>query len=175
MAKVSFKNLGLKVNQDVTIMEFNGQQIEVKQYLPVADKLEFIGRVVSFMANDDNNFDNPLKREVYFNLELLYTYTNINFTDKLKEDHTKLFDMLNCSGLLGQVIACIPSDEYQNLVVATYNTIQAYYQYRSSALGIMDSISADYTNISMEGEELNRKFADPNTLGLVKDIVTKLG
>ena len=39
MAKVSFTKLGLKLNQDVNNVEYNGQNIEIKQYLPVNDKL----------------------------------------------------------------------------------------------------------------------------------------
>ena len=39
MAKVSLTKLGLKVNQDAKSIEFNEQIIEVKQYLPINEKL----------------------------------------------------------------------------------------------------------------------------------------
>ena len=39
MAKVSLTKLGLKVNQDIQIIDFNEQDIEIKQYLPVNEKL----------------------------------------------------------------------------------------------------------------------------------------
>ena len=42
MAKVSLTKLGLKVNQDIKTIEFNEQIIEVKQYLPINNKLELI-------------------------------------------------------------------------------------------------------------------------------------
>ena len=35
MAKVSFTKLGLSKNQEVKIVEYNEQNIEVKQYLPI--------------------------------------------------------------------------------------------------------------------------------------------
>ena len=47
MAKVSFTKLGLKINQDVVYLDFNEQSIEIKQYLPVNDKLELISNVVN--------------------------------------------------------------------------------------------------------------------------------
>jgi hypothetical protein len=81
MAKVSLTKLGLKVNQDIKNIEFNEQIIEVKQYLPVNDKLELISNVIN-SAHDENNFSNPVKVSVFTTLEIMYAYTNINFTDK---------------------------------------------------------------------------------------------
>ena len=85
MAKVSLTKLGLKVNQDVKNIEFNEQIVEVKQYLPVNDKLELISNVIN-SAHDENNFSNPIKVSVFTTLEIMYAYTNVNFTDKQKED-----------------------------------------------------------------------------------------
>ena len=42
MAKVSFTKLGLKKNEEVGILHINEQDIEVKQYLPINEKLELI-------------------------------------------------------------------------------------------------------------------------------------
>ena len=42
MAKLAFTKLSLSKNQEVKIVEFNSQDIEVKQYLPVNDKFEVI-------------------------------------------------------------------------------------------------------------------------------------
>jgi hypothetical protein len=46
MAKIGFTKLGLKQNNEIQIVEFNGQNIEVKQYLPVDEKLELITNVL---------------------------------------------------------------------------------------------------------------------------------
>ena len=48
MAKVAFTKLGLKLNKDnVKTITFNDQEIEIKQYLPVNDKLALISRVIN--------------------------------------------------------------------------------------------------------------------------------
>jgi hypothetical protein len=39
MAKVAFNKLGLKMNQETKNIVFNGQSIEIKQYLPINEKL----------------------------------------------------------------------------------------------------------------------------------------
>ena len=37
MAKVSYANLKLKLNPSINVMDFNGQEFDVVQYLPVED------------------------------------------------------------------------------------------------------------------------------------------
>ena len=174
MAKVSFTKLGLKTNQDIKTIEFNGQIIEVKQYLPVNDKLILIGDVINNSA-DNNNFANPIKLSVYTNLMVLQYYTNINFTDKQKEDAPKLYDITFSSGLMDQVITAIPEKEYQDIVEGVNRTAGAVYAYQNSILGILENISQDYSNLDLDATALQQKIADPNNMALLKDIITKLG
>ena len=42
MAKVSFSKLGLSKNNTIKNFEYNGQNIEVKQYLPINDKATLV-------------------------------------------------------------------------------------------------------------------------------------
>lgn len=174
MAKVSFKNLGLKVDQGVKVITFNEQEIEVKQYLPVNDKLHIIENVINKLLGEENNFINPVKMKVYLALEVLYNYTNINFTDKQKEDEAKLYDMVVSSGLLNMVVDNILG-EYNDLSCGVYDTVSEIYKYNNSAMGIMEQISQNYSNLNIEASELQKKIADPNNLTLLKDIIEKLG
>jgi hypothetical protein len=47
MAKISFSKLGLKLNQEIKTVEYNGQNIEIKQYLPIQNKLQLISSVIN--------------------------------------------------------------------------------------------------------------------------------
>ena len=174
MAKVSLTKLGLKVNQDIKNIEFNGQIVEVKQYLPVNDKLELIGNVIN-SAHDENNFSNPVKVSVFTTLEIMYAYTNINFTEKQKEDPTKLYDMLISSGLACEVFRAIPEAEYHEIISGIEDSIEAIYTYRNSVMGVLDTISTDYSNLNFDATEIQKKLSDPNNLTLLKDVLTKLG
>lgn len=174
MAKVSLTKLGLKVNQEIKTITFNEQVIEVKQYLPINDKLELISNVINY-SHDDNNFANPVKVSVFTALEIMYAYTNINFTDKQKEDPTKLYDTLISSGLVAEVINIIPQSEYHEIVCGIADSIDAIYTYRNSIMGILDSISTDYSNLNLDAETIRKDLADPNNLALLKDVLTKLG
>lgn len=174
MAKVSLTKLGLKVNQDIKTIEFNEQIIEVKQYLPVNDKLELISNVIN-ASHDDNNFANPIKVSIFTTLEIMYAYTNINFTDKQKEDPTKLYDTLISSGLVAAVVNAIPEAEYHEVLCGVSDSIEAVYNYRNSILGILESISADYSQLNFDAEEIQKKLGDPNNMAFLKEVLTKLG
>ena len=174
MAKVSFTKLGLKINQDVKSVDFNDQVIEVKQYLPISDKLELISNVINASA-DDNNFANPVKIHVFTTLEIIEQYTNINFTEKQKEDPAKLFDLLGSSGLSDLILETIPEEEYAMIVNGVIDSAEAVYNYRNSALGILDTVSADYSNMNLDATAIQQKIGDPENLALLKQVLTKLG
>ena len=174
MAKVSLTKLGLKVNQDFEMIEFNGQMIEVKQYLPVNEKLELISNVIN-SAWDENNFSNPVKVNIFATLEMMYAYTNINFTEKQKEDPAKLYDLLTSSGLVEEVNDVIPEEEISEIIDGVANSIKSIYEYRNSALGILESVSADYSQLNFDAEEIQKKLGDPENMAFLKDVLKKLG
>ena len=174
MSRVPFTKLGLKKIEDTKNITINDQVIEVKQYLPISDKINIITNVIENSA-DDNNFANPVKVEVFANLEIMYAYTNISFTDKQKENPTKLYDLLEENGIIAEVIAAIPENEYALLLGWIDETIEAFYTYRNSVMGIMEQISEDYSNLSLDATEIQQKLADPQNLELLKNVMTKLG
>lgn len=174
MAKIGFTKLGLKSNNEIVNIKFNEQNIEVKQYLPVEEKLELITNVLE-LSHDSNNFSNPIKVQVYTALEIIDKYTNISFTEKQKENPTKLYDLLNGNGLLEKIIEVIPQIEYDEIIAGVYNTIDAVYTYQNSILGILDTISQDYSNLNLDATEIQKKLADPENMALLKNIMTKLG
>ena len=174
MAKLAFTKLGLKVNDEIKTIEFNEQAIEVKQYLPVNEKLEVIAEVLNNSA-DDNNFANPVKVDVYTAIAVLEAYTNISFTEKQKENVTKLYDMVVSTGLYNAIIEVIPNDEFGSLNSAISNTINAFYRYRNSVLGILENISSDYSNLNLDASAIQQKLADPENMELLRSVLSKLG
>ena len=174
MPKIGFTKLGLKPNNEIQYIEFNEQTIEVKQYLPVEEKLELITNVLE-LSHDSNNFSNPVKVSVYTTLEIIEKYTNVNFTEKQKENPTKLYDLLVGNGFAAAVIKAIPEPEYDEILTGIKQTIKSVYKYQNSILGILDTISQDYNNLNLDATEIQKKLADPENMALLKDIMTKLG
>jgi hypothetical protein len=101
---------------------------------------------------------------VYTTLEILYRYTNINFTEKQKEDVLKLYDTVVGSGLYQAIIDLIPEEEIEKLKDATDRTITSVYAYQNSILGILDTISADYSAVNLNLDSIQEKLNDPNSL-----------
>lgn len=174
MAKLAFTKLGLKPNNEIKTICFNQQTIEVKQYLSVEEKLQLITNVLQF-SYDEHNFSNPVKVEAYTALEIIERYTNINFTEKQKENPVKLYDLIFGNGFLNLVYETIPERELQNLLDNVNETIASVYKYRNSILGVLESVSQDYNNLNLDASEIQNKLSDPENMTLLKEVMSKLG
>jgi hypothetical protein len=174
MAKIGFTKLSLKRKNEVKTITINNNQIEIKQYLPVNEKLDLIARVING-AHDQNNFPNPIKIEVIGTLEMIMAYTNISFTEKQKEDIPKLYDLLEENGIIKDIISQIPEDEYNFIIDGINKTVDAVYAYNNSVLGILESVSQDYSNLDFDIEKIQQAISNPENLELLKDVLTKLG
>ena len=139
----------------------------------MADKLELVSKVIG-MAADENNFANPIKIKVFTDIEFIDAYTNLSFTDKQKEDPAKLFDLLESNGVVSAVTTLVEK-EYVEVRKYIKECTDAIYTYRNSVLGLLESISQDYSNLNLEASDIQQKLADPANMELLKDVLTKLG
>ena len=171
--KPTFAKMGLKINSDVKTIVIGEQEIEVKQYLPVNDKLILIGKVINAAA-DENNFSNPIKLDIFTCLEIVFAYTNISFTDKQKEDLVKLYDILESNHIFDQVIEVIPKSEYKQIIEGVQDCSDAIYTYKNSLMGILEMVGQDYSQLNFDAEAIREKMADPESLAVLKDVMAKM-
>lgn len=174
MAKISLNKLNLKVDNSIKALKFNEQDIEIKQYLPVNEKLELISTVINESA-DDLKFYNVGKLEIFKTIELIKHYTNVSFTDKQLEDAPKLYDLLVSSNLADEIINDIPEIEISWIDDVLMDTINSIYKYQNSIMGILDTVTTDYKDLNFDVSELQKNISNPENLTLLKDVVTKLG
>lgn len=174
MAKIPFTKLQLKKINESKEFTYNEQIITVKQYLPIQDKLALISRVINSAA-DEYNFTNPVKLDMYLALEIIYTYTNLSFTEKQKEDIAKLYDLLEENKIFDKVIELIPEEEYNTLWEGVVELSESIYAYQTSVLGILDTVSRDYKDLDLNATEIQQKLNDPNNMALLRSILTNLG
>ena len=153
MAKVPYSKLGLTKNTEVKTINWNNQKIEVLQYLPTDEKTKLFERVLQSSV-DDNNYYNITKVNFWIDLEIIFTYTNISFTEKQKEDLFKLYDTIKGSGLLKAVKDNMNKEELVEVIETVWDTIKNLYAYHNSAMGIMEAITADYSNLNLETTEI---------------------
>lgn len=174
--KITFSNLKKENPLKIKVIKINDKDIEVKQYLPVNDKLQLITSVLQQIAQNEYPFPNPVQLDVYTVLEIIYAYIpGIEFTDEEKADPASLYDALEEQGIPNKVMEAIPRTEYEFLMTGIEDTITAYYNYRNSARGIMEDITTDYSNLNFDAEEIRKKLGDPENVGFLKEVMKKMG
>lgn len=174
MAKVPFSKLQVCVNNSVTHRSFAnkvGEEIayEVRNYLPFKEKLELVSNIIN-QSIDDNGFYNPMRVDLYMALEIVYAYTNLSFTDKMKEDPFKLYDMLISSGVYADVVDAVGFDEVSAIENSVYDTIENIYQYRNSVMGILENVKNDYDSLNLDANALTDKLLNPENLSVLKEL-----
>jgi hypothetical protein len=159
MAKVSYANMKLKMNESTKEVQLGETKIEVKQYLPVEEKYSFLNIVLQNSL--ENDIYNPIKVDMYFHLYLVYLYTNINFTDKQKEDESKLFDILLTNGIIEGVITTMPKAEYDVLVSLLNQMIEKNEKYKTTFAGVVGKFINDLPAQADAAMKIVENF-DPN-------------
>lgn len=156
MSKVSYLNLKLKTDISTETIDWNNNSIEIKQYLPIEEKYNLV--MVTLQEAKESNIYNPLKIDLFFHLNLVYMYTNINFTEKQKEDASKLYDNLMSSGLLAQIISKIPTEEYDMLYTYLENVKNDLDKYGQSFKAILDAIINELPEKASEAMKILESF-----------------
>ena len=141
MAKVSYASLKLKTNTDTTTVDFNGSKIEILKYLPIEEKYDLIS--ITLQKSLEDALYNPLKVDMYFHLHLIYMYTNLSFTDKQREDESKLYDTLSSNGLIDLILENIDELEYEILSTYLEESIEQDLEYKTTVAYLLNSIIGD--------------------------------
>lgn len=177
MAKLAFSKLAAKPNDEVKIINFNNAQIEVKQYLPIQDKIALIEYVTNNMNNDETGykFVNYIQQNILTVIGLVKYYTNLSFTEKQMEDIYKFYDSIYGSGLCMAVLEAIPSNEYDFITNMITNIVRSIYDYKTSFLGIMDATATDYKNLELDAEKIKKNLAERDGVEFLKEVLEKMG
>ena len=174
MAKPTYAKLKLTSEIAPKELTWGDQVIEVKQYLPIQDKLAFIGDVLNAAA-DENRFYAIGKVDMFFALKALEVYTNLSITDKQKENPAKMFDEIKASGFYDKVVALIPTEEIEYLYNIVIDTVEQVYKYQNSAYGIMDAMNTDYDKLNFDIEKLTKDIGNRENAQFLDQVLSKLG
>lgn len=138
--KVSYTNMKLKVNTQVNTFDFAGQKIEVLKYLPVKDKYDLLTITLQKGTNLQDGTYNDFLITVFFELNLVYMYTNISFTEKQREDEEKLYDTLKSNGFFEEFFKTLNEDEYNELYMSLNTLKKDYMAYKMSVSSILKDL-----------------------------------
>ena len=129
MALINYKDIDFKqsIDTELKIFEFNGSEIAVVPYLSINDKYDFV--MITLQKAFEKGVYNLVKLDMYFNLHLVYMYTNIQIDTADRADEAGLYDIFMRSGLIAKVIEIIPPAEIvelHNYITAMQETIMKY-------------------------------------------------
>lgn len=174
--KIGLTKLGLKKNTNLIPLEWGDQIIQIKEYLPIEDKIGVIERIVN-QSLDDNNFANPARIMINTVLEVIFAYTtNINFTDKQKEDRLGLYDLLISSGLWKAIETKLAEvGELSIIQITVREVIDEIYKYKNSVLGILQAVNEDYSNLDLDATKIQEKLGNKENMEFLKEVMDKMG
>lgn len=174
MAKINLNKITPIKKGEIKTIICEDQEITVLTYLPINDKLSLVERVLNNTV-DNTGFFNPMRLEIFTLLEVVRAYTNISITDKMMEDPAKLYDTLAINKIFDLVINAIPEEEFDSLFDAIEESAQHAVKYMTSFVGTLRAINEDYSATEMNVDNLMKTLGDPEQIGLVKNILEKLG
>ena len=174
MAKPTFAKLKLTILEPIKKFNWGEQEIEVKQYISIQDKLNMISEVLT-LAADENRFYNPGKISMFFALKVIDYYTNLSITEKQRENQIKLYDDFISSGFYGEVFKNIPEDEIGFVYNTMMDSIEQIYKYQNSAYGILDAVNNDYDNLNLDIQKLTQQITNKENVEFLDEVMSKLG
>lgn len=149
-------NLTLNTNKFEAFNNTEGIIINVLQYLPVVDKNDLIQ--ITLQNSEENGIYNKVKMDMYFELYLVYMYSDIQFTDEEKEDEIALYDILKSSGVIDMIKAAIDKDEYNYLVQTLHDTAKQKTEYRNTISAVINGFIERMPINAEKAMEIINKF-----------------
>lgn len=171
MVKVSLTKLNKIKSLDPIDIKIGEETISVVQYLPLEKKLAIMQNIIEQAGNNEEGFYNIVKLTVFYTIEMLRVYTNISFTEKQLEDPQKLYDIIVLNNIWETVKDSIPEKERDYIWDNTCALAREITDYNHSALGILKMARADYGETDFNIASIMESIKDPETLGLMKEIL----
>ena len=127
---MNYSDLNLKINTDTKCISIlPGQDINILQYAPIEDKNSIIQMAIQ---NSEEN-------GVYWQMYIVFTYTDIIFTDEEKADIVRIYDELASNGIMNAILYNINQDEILYIKDKIKDTLEAKAKYRNTIASVLNS------------------------------------
>lgn len=156
MEKLNYSTLNTKTNNEVNKFVFNEKEIEVLKYLSVSEKFDIIDITIQ-KAKVNKKFISLLL-DVAFSLNLVYMYSNIEFSAEDREDEFKLYDELVSSGFMEEFLNHIEDSEYEFLLEMLEEQVKTDKEMDMSTAGIVNSLITDLPAAAQAAADLVDSF-----------------
>lgn len=166
---MKFSELNLKQNNKVKTIKINNLEINVKQYLPMEDKINLV-QIALQQSMQDGIYNDGLLT-AYFHVYIAMFYTDIEFTDEEKQDVLTLFNILDSTETMGLIIGAIPEKELTDLTDLLNNQQSIMVTYKQSAAYLIGQFIDALPQQMEEVSKIINNF-DPTKYQQVVDFAT---
>lgn len=169
---LKINNLFLDSAENTVVIDFNGVEVTVKRRLGINDIMLMTSYILSEAEDPNKSYFHPIRFKALFENAILEFYTDI----EIPEDMTiaTLYDLVTHSGLMEKIKIEI-KDDLDLLYKLIEKTSREIYAYKSSAVGIMERIAENYSNISFDTEQIKENLNNPEALELLRNIMDRFG
>ena len=154
---VDFNTLNLQTNEEVVPFQWGDQTIGIRKYLPIENKDNIIQRTLS-NSRQVNGLFNPMLIEMYFNLFLIFEYSDILFTDEDIEDAGALYDALESSGFINAFVAAMNPEEYTEVYGKLMIAKEQQTNHGASFVAVLRELMDELPKKGKEAIEIMEKF-----------------
>lgn len=138
---MKYSDFGFKVNTDYNIAKIGNAEIKVLKYLPIRNKIDLIE--ISLQRAQEGGRYNEMKLDMYFNLYLVFMYTDLEFSEDERANEELLYDELCCNNVIISVIGAMEDMEYDDLITYLKLTKSRNERYMRSAASLMQTFIED--------------------------------
>jgi hypothetical protein len=167
MSLINYKDIDCNKSIDKTnkVINFNGQEIEIVNYLSTNDKYDLI--MITLQKAFEKNIYNSFKMDIYFDLNVVYLYTNLVFDSEDREDESQLYDTLKRSGLIDAVKAEIPEEELNYLKSCVLRMSDTIIKYRNTFGAVLGAIVEQLPEHMEKAKDFIQEFDTEKYAGLL--------
>lgn len=133
-----FSDIDTKYKKEFKTFTWREKEIKISQYLPIDEKIALID--IALQKSMYNGMVHPLQLKKYYELGLVYMYSDIVFSEKDRADEAKIYDELCASGLLDEILKRIAPKEIQTCAEMLKETKLAIEKHKVSAVGIIETL-----------------------------------
>lgn len=154
---MTYSDFNLSINTDThSFSILPGQDINVLQYLPIEDKNDIIQ--VALQKAEENGIYNLLKLRMFYNLYIVYMYTDIDFANDEKDNPVQLYDELCSNGIIDAVLRAMNPDERAYLEEVLMDTMATKLEYRSTIASVINSFIENLPVNANAAKDIIEKF-----------------
>lgn len=172
MTKLALSKLKLNKETEVIKVPFGEVEIEVKQYLPIEEKISIINIILQDCVEEVTI--NRAKADALLHIYMVMSYTNLSFTKKERDNLFETYDLLEKNGVIDAIINALPEVEYNAFVEYVEKAMNDYDKYKTSLLGVAEQVLAQLPDVLGEINNIMKGF-DPGKLQVLSQLVNSFG